>query len=305
MFSDQIFALVNWWHRARPLVLLYHGASERPPANRIASAHGKQVPVANLREQLVWLKKNFTVVPLAEIERLALGDAPPREKLAAITFDDGYQNNFHIAYPVLREFNLTATFFLTGQFVDQRTPLWIDRLAYALGDDLNVYLSKRQELKKLSAAERELKLQAVESQTGRRLAFADSHPADDYAPLSWAEAREMAAGGMSFGAHTLTHPVLSRLTAAEQAKEILGAQKLIENQLGACPHFAYPNGQPGDWNNETLGLVAQAGWRAAWTTRAARLRPGRDAPLLLPRLTIAAYHSRARFRALASGLVPR
>ncbi|MEK7208979.1 MAG: polysaccharide deacetylase family protein [Patescibacteria group bacterium] len=274
------------FNHARPLVLLYHGVTDQPPT-AIEKYHGKHIPAENFRRQITWLKQHFTIVPLAEVEALVLAGVSAKKPLAAITFDDGYQNNFRCAFPILRAANVTATFFLTGDFVDRRQPLWPDQLAYLCGDDIVAYARRRQELKtgsgkKITGKKSELILGA------------------NCTPLTWEEIKIMAGAGMSFGAHTLTHPILSRLTESEQAREILESKKLIESKLGRCPHFAYPNGQPGDWNEATLKILREAGWRTAWTTIPHRLRPGQEQPFLLPRVTIAAYHDDYRFRTLAT-----
>ena len=297
-----IAAIGQKWHRRQPLVLLYHGVTDQTAFSKIQHYHGKWIAVDAFRRQIRWLKKHFTLAPLAEIERLVLERRPAAKPLAAITFDDGYRNNFRSAFPILQAEAVPATFFLAGDFVQNRRPLWIDRLEFCLGDNLAAYARERRELKTVTETEKEHRLSKLETATGRRLVLTDDSP---YAPLNLAEIKMMADAGMTFGAHTMSHPILSRLDRAAQAEEILASKKLIEERLGACPHFAYPNGQPDDWNQATLEIIKEAGWRAAWTTLPRRVRPERDEPLTLPRITIANYHDDYRFRALVSGLVPR
>ncbi|MDX1389136.1 MAG: polysaccharide deacetylase family protein, partial [Acidobacteriota bacterium] len=73
--------------------------------------------------------------------------------------------------------------------------------------------------------------------------------------LDWDEVREMAAQGISFGSHTATHPILSRLTRDEARAEIVESKRTIEEQLGIpVRSFAYPNGKRRDFNEETKQL---------------------------------------------------
>jgi peptidoglycan/xylan/chitin deacetylase (PgdA/CDA1 family) len=289
-------------NRVRPLVLLYHGVTDQIKFLPVQNYHGKQVPFDAFHRQLKWLKKYFTVVPLAEIEKLVVNQQLADQPLCAITFDDGYRNNFLQAFPVLKAENIPATFFLTGNFVDQQIPLWTDRLEFCLANDTIAYAKIRQELKSCSEAEKQRQLAELEITTGRKLDLTD-HSA--YAPINWNEAKIMADSGMTFGAHTMTHPILGRLNYEEQEREIINSKILIESKLGRCPHFAYPNGQSGDWDNQTLAIVQNAGWKAAWSTIPQRVNPQQDEPLTLPRITIAAYHDDHRFRTLVSGLIPR
>lgn len=263
--------------------------------------HGKHVRPAAFRRQLRWLKKHFSLIPLAEIEKLVLEKKPPRERLCAITFDDGYRNNFLHAFPILRAGGVPATFFLTGDFVDKKIPLWTDRLEFVLRrEKVSVDQKIRARLKNYSSAERQKFLDQLENKAGAKLELTPDSP---YAPLSWPEIQTMAEAGMTFGAHTMSHPILSRLSREEQRRELTEAKKLIERKLGACPHFAYPNGQTGDWNQDTLELLRELGWSVAWTTIPRPVRSESDEPFALPRLSVHGRHPLAFWRVLAAGFI--
>jgi len=101
--------------------------------------------------------------------------------------------------------------------------------------------------------------------------------------LSWNQIREMQAGGISFGSHTLNHPRLSKIEADEARHEITDAKSALEDRLGAAvPSFAYPYG---DLSNETVEMVREAGHTLACSTRPGFNRPGSD-PLLLRRIEV-------------------
>lgn len=300
--SPVVSGLGNYYHRYQPLVLLYHGVTNQTTFTGIENYQGKHIPVAAFQQQLAWLKKNFEVVSLAEVET-ATKQPKTRDRLCTITFDDGYSNNFTTAFPCLRSLALPATFFITTDFVDQGKPLWIDRLEFTINqypisqkEKIKTYLQLRQKFKSYTPAERNSHLARLETTT---LDHLNHSSLGNYTAFNWSQAKQMFMGGMSFGAHTMSHPILSRLTVAEQANEILGSKQIIETHLGPIAHFAYPNGQPGDWNDDTLELVTRAGWRYAWTTRRQRVQTA-EHPLLLPRITISAHHTFNHFRALTS-----
>ncbi len=314
--------------RHRPLVVLYHGVSAHAAWDGSENYRGKHVPAAAFQRELEWLARRFEIVPLAEIERLAASGAAPKRPICAITFDDGYRNNYRNAFPILKAMKLPATIFVTTGFIDRREPLWPDRLEYAInksrvdvlvvswpegerrypvktvGEKIIVDQEIRERLKRFPDSERIAILDALVQASGAELSEALERE-EDYCPLTWEEVREMTGAGITIGAHTVNHPILSRLAAGEQAKEIRESAERIRAVAGSCRHFAYPNGQPGDWNEITEKAVAAAGFGAAWTTVARRVRPGGERNLFaLPRLALDHGWQNRRFEALTSNVLP-
>ncbi len=235
------------------------------------------------------LRRRFEIDTLASaIERL---EAPGLDgDLLAITFDDGYVDNYRAALPVLRAEGLSATVYLTTGFLDG-TELWVDfarralavvrksspELATTAEESLRAALGNWpptesvdrmvRRLKYLPPLERDRALEALRS-AGMELAPAAR-------PLSWQQAREMAAEGIELGAHTVTHPILSTLEPAAQEEEIRGSRRRIAEQTGIEPTtFAYPNGSTRDYDRHTVGIAGRIGFRAACTTRRGSNRPG-------------------------------
>ena len=84
-------------------------------------------------------------------------------------------------------------------------------------------------------------------------------------------------GGIEFGGHTVTHPILSQLPSELQKSEIVTCRQRIEQETGVPPvSFAYPNGSIKDYTKETTKIVRQAGYLAACTTRKGSNPPGCD-----------------------------
>jgi peptidoglycan/xylan/chitin deacetylase (PgdA/CDA1 family) len=276
---------------------------------------------------MIWLAKHFQIVPLAEIETMVLERRKPKKPYCAITFDDGYRNNFENAWPILKELGLSATIFITTGFLDEKRPLWVDHLEYAINmsrtqsfalswpegekkysigttaEKIAADAEIRERLKKISDFGRNQLLDELVNQTGARLSTVlDNQP--DYAPLSWDQVREMAARGITFGAHTINHPILSRLPKDQQEKEIAESIERIKAEIGECRHFAYPNGQLGDWNAETVEILRSQGIMTAWTTEMRRVNPLRDESFALPRIAMDNSWKNRRFEALASNALP-
>jgi len=95
-------------------------------------------------------------------------------------------------------------------------------------------------------------------------------------PMSWNTAREMLKSGLiDFGGHTHTHPIMARCDTAQQEMEIQTCRARMEAELGCAPRlFAYTNGGPGDFTEETQGLLRKHGFEAAFTMMGGRLTQG-------------------------------
>jgi peptidoglycan/xylan/chitin deacetylase (PgdA/CDA1 family) len=84
--------------------------------------------------------------------------------------------------------------------------------------------------------------------------------------LNWDEVKEMHDGGVLFGAHTCTHPILSRMPLEEARLEIAESKRMIEEQLGLpVKHFAFPNGRNVDFSEELRSFCKQIGFETIAT----------------------------------------
>jgi len=112
-------------------------------------------------------------------------------------------------------------------------------------------------------------------------------PPEGYQPLTWDEVRIMAPGGVEFGAHSRTHPILSSIAAGDELRsEINGSKLRIQQELGSPPaHFCYPNGRACDFNRATVDAVREAGFLTAVTTESGLNYPGTD-PFRLQRIGV-------------------
>lgn len=268
-------------HRRRAYALqifIFHNV------NDAGNSFFESMPVSQFRMQMEYLARNFQVVSM---DQIADGDFPTGEGKChvAVTFDDGYRDNFLHAFPILKQLGIPATIFLAAGSIESGEMPWYDkvRLAFMLTplvrgsfadlggpefvlDSERVRVAAvRQVLAWLRQAGDATRLQALQ-----QLYDLLRVPPTLNLPgtmLNWDEIREMRANGISFGAHTITHPVLAALPVERQEEEIVGSKKLIEARLQArVRHFAYPFGKPGDIGPEAKRIVRQAGYETAVTT---------------------------------------
>lgn len=249
-----------------------------------------------------WIAQWCNVLPLDEgVARLGSGTLPARA--AAITFDDGYADNFTVALPILSRHGLSATFFVATGFLDggcmwndmaiesiRRTTLIklpLDKL-FGAGEPEMPLRDIREKSAAITLMIDRLKYKPVDERSAlvAQLALqAKANPPDDLMMTS-DEVRGMRRAGMLIGAHTVSHPILAKLDQAGARHEILQSKRTLEDLLGEDVRlFAYPNGKPGvDFTAETAGIVRELGFDAAVTTRWAAARADSDA-FQIPRFT--------------------
>ncbi len=244
----------------RYLVLSYHRVNDE------AHPFFPGVPVELFRKQMEALLRNFTVLPLLELAERARRRDLPRNGVA-VTFDDGYRDNYTNAFPVLRDLSLPATIFLTTDSLDQNALLWHDRVFDAFHrtrkpearPPLAAVLAR---LRRSSPEERDLEIE-------RLLAELEIEPGvpGGWEKLTWDQVREMASQRISFGAHTIDHPILTFVSEEEARRQIRESKKRIEAELsGPVTTFAYPNGSASDFDGSTQRIVEEEGFSLAVTT---------------------------------------
>src|SRR5579871_246676 len=123
--------ILEWAPRRGCLIVLnYHriGSSKGQPYDGgVFSATGDEFD-----SQVRFLKQRYSIVTLEEAVDLVAGKKPFRGVAILLTFDDGYLDNFQIAYPILRSYGVQGTFFLISSFVGSNELLWWDRIAYSV-----------------------------------------------------------------------------------------------------------------------------------------------------------------------------
>jgi peptidoglycan/xylan/chitin deacetylase (PgdA/CDA1 family) len=262
-------------------IVTYHAVIRTPLALPQASFLDGEL----FRQQVQYLKKHFEVVPLMEAIR-KLQENSVERPTAAITFDDGFQNNFDIAFTILREEGLPATIFLTTGLIDTDDTTWFCRLHDALARSSKQSLEWDGQLFDLSGMAARMKALAAVKERLKRLPNSQMVPqnrriicglGDDpdrpvapdspFRMLSRAAIKEMLDSALvDFGAHTHSHAIVSRLRPAERREEIERSVDVIKELTGRdCELFAYPNGGPEDYDQESIRTLKSCGIRAALT----------------------------------------
>jgi peptidoglycan/xylan/chitin deacetylase (PgdA/CDA1 family) len=290
--------LARGWRHARRapgrgIVLMYHRVSAEPDYLGLAVA-----PTVFAR-QLEVLRSRMRVVPLAALAARLADPTPLAEDEAAITFDDGYQDNLETALPVLKAHGLPATVFVATGFVDGTMypmgerlrrvceKLWrraVPAPAWAGREPVDAFvrsvLAAPGSLGAVAALRHALKERAGDEArvVGGLAAMAGGIELPRGLMLDWQGVRALAEAGIEIGSHTVSHRILSQLGSAQAEDEIRASKQRLESEIGRqVAAFAFPNGRRADFLPEHLVSLRRAGYAYACTAETGSNLPGCDA----------------------------
>lgn len=223
-------ARYNFWRWPKPLswprILMYH--SIQVPSADLTRGEGITATTTQFEAHLTWLASHGA--RFVTVSELMAAENPAH--MVAITFDDGYADNFTNAWPILKKFSAPATIYLAPDMPD------IDRLTPEM-------------------------------------------------------IHEMSAGGVEFGAHTMTHIHLPSTDDTQALAEIQASKDAVESLTGRpCVSFAYPYGK---FSEKHVAMVAAAGFASAVTTKKKIVPRRKFDPLCLPRLSMVGQMNRFEF----------
>ena len=307
---------MSWLLKLAPwrgtLVLAYHRiADERKPTSFDPGVFSA-TPQA-LDAQLAFITRHFEVVSPEAIER----DPNARGRRVLVTFDDGYRDNYDLAYPILRRHGVSAAFFLATDFLDRPRVPWWDELAWMARQSSRPTLEggewferalpldgdRRFAIAELARVYKSLPTERTEAFVEHCADAAGTGRCDPAAAadlwMSWEMAAEMRDAGMTIGGHSATHPVLGNADPAVQRREIEECKRRLADQLDlSMRYFAYPVGLPSAFSETTRRLLREAGVTLAFSLYGGYLRPDRLDRFDVPRASVSIEADLRGFRAM-------
>ena len=270
-----------------------------------------QLPAEIFEAQMQYLRKNYRIVSLDQMID-EMDEPRSLDPAVALTFDDGYRGLYTEAFPILKAYGVPASIFLTIGCIESGQVAWYDRIFLSLNvapsDAFEINLDRPRRFLLASPASRlwaaaeiisflractpsrrkeccadlENKIQLPEGQLRDRM-------------LTWEQIHIMHRAGINFGTHTMSHPVVSRLSIPELEWELRESKRILEQRLEApVRHFAFPFGKSEECSDAAVSLLAQDGYRSAATTEWGLNSPGDDA-FRLRRIQIGEAGSLGRF----------
>jgi peptidoglycan/xylan/chitin deacetylase (PgdA/CDA1 family) len=306
----------------RVAILCYHGVSDLPPK----LGEHRYVGTAEFEQQMQYLANKANVMPLQDlIDAIQNNEAIPPKTLA-ITFDDGLAHLMQTAVPVLERFGLTATFLVVTKAVDNHEPIWTDQAQWIVEnhppgqlefefEDSSFHLSFSSREERMASLTKVFKFgqscgpdvlggfisrlrQTTQPAFGSMRLFENS----DIEPMSWEQVKELLSKGQSVGSHTRTHCIVSRCGPESMKDELLNSRLRIEDKIGtSCRMFAYPNGNPGNFDQTTGEILSESGYDCGLTTEFGFVTSGSQL-MSLPRVGVSRSDSLGVFKAKLCGL---
>lgn len=278
-----IASIFRYLNRNKAIILTYHiiykenANSTRPTCFISESEFSKHIK---------WLVKKYQVVPLSTIVDCILTKKNFPKKALGITFDDGYSNFFHVAYPILKKFNIPSTIYLSAGLIDTKKLFWFDMIEYLL---LNTYqktlnITIQDKVYCLDLSEKNKSIQELvnllKKTTNRERKAVINHltsllhkgrepiSSGDYLPLSWREIKGFCNDSLiAIGSHTIEHIILTSLSTKEVYNEVYNSKLILENNISEIVEdFSYPNGKLSDFDEVSKDMLKKAGYRSAATT---------------------------------------
>ncbi len=234
-------------------------------------------------KQIIALRKYFKIIPLSKlIMDITTNKVEPNS--LCITFDDGYSDNYQHAYPILKKYDIPATIFLSTDFIGNNSVLWFDRVLQVIKNTkvssihINEISDKNFDLKGIkqkTLAVNEILELLKGYEPDKRDSIIDklaescetTLSKENELMLTWKQVNQMWNDGIEFGAHTKSHPILSKLDETDLINEIVGSKEDIELKTNKSVQvFAYPNGRTTDYDERSIKILEQAKFLGAVTT---------------------------------------
>lgn len=231
---------------------------------------------------LTWLRREYRIVSLAELVANPVG-------ACALTFDDGWEDNFRFAFPILKKHRIPASIFLVTGLIGTKQTIPEERLAEvwtraaktgevaALCETMKLppmeYREAHAHFKRVVMAEKLRLLDAAEARFGAR---------ETRRFMDWQEVETMRDAGIEFGSHTSRHTTLGAENQDAVRSELEESSRELRTRLGGCATLAYPNGS---YDRRVEEAAKACGYRAAVTMDSGRVSNPAEA-LRLPRIAI-------------------
>lgn len=274
-----------------PFIVAYHRVVADYRASLDGTIPAMLISLRTLERHIDWIASRYRIVSLDELALHLEHDPESAGRLAAVTFDDGYADFYHAAFPLLRRKGVPAAVFVVTDLVGTGRTQSYDLLYLLLGRAFARWKDPDREMTRRVAvaggatltqdlprpvADRQLEV-AVHLLAGMpqssllrlieqlRSEFPPSQgDLESLRSLDWSMIAEMSGAGITIGSHTRSHPLLTNESYPKVKTETTGSRALLEQRLSRkILHFAYPDGR---YNQDVLRAVEESGYRYAYTT---------------------------------------
>lgn len=280
MARSGLLPLMRGIDRKKPSlkILAFHRIKNIVDEEYLFDEHLVDASVEVFDQQMAFISKHYKVLPLTEAyeEFSRTGNA----NIIAVTFDDGFDDLYFNAFPILKKYSIRPTMFLTTGLIGTEKTLWSEEVVFALKsynrksinlhyydsvifpDDHQIGINSAREilLSALKTAS-DNKRKALVKQLFTYLDIPETISSSESKMLTWDMVKEMSRWGVEFGSHSISHGVLSNLGEKELSIELLESKSLIESTIGVeCNVIAYPVGGSSSYNPVVISEVKKNGY---------------------------------------------
>lgn len=293
LVHSSILPVASRFFPATAAILAYHSIVEEPQLTD--HILGVSLGRAEFERHMETLARKFNPMTIEDVAQFAKSDRKLPPRAVAITFDDGFADNYEVALPILNRYSIPASFYIMVEAVESGTLPWYCRLRYAFN------VAKVPEWKdqrsgrtyRLDVPAERKAAQSLSWDTGARLtgstqlAFVrqveqelEVEPVN--APhgfmMTWDQVRGLRKAGHTVGGHTLSHPNLAQVAPSEARSEIMDCKRRLEEKMGEpVEHFSYPHPALNpQWSSQTMEITKEAGFKSAVLTTYGPVRAGDD-----------------------------
>ncbi len=300
LVRSPIFSAARRFFPPAAVILSYHSILEEPEATD--HILGISQSRANFEAHMKALAQHFSPVTVEDVAQFARSGRELPARAVAVTFDDGFADNYEVALPILKRYGIPSTFYIMVDAVENGILPWYCRIRYAFNStrqsrwshpesqrtydltipeerkaarasawDWGAALTGKVQQDFVGGVERALETEPVQAKRGFM--------------MDWEQVRALRKAGHTIGGHTLSHPNVAQVSESEARSEIMGCKKRLEEEIGEpIDHFSYPHPALNpQWSKQTLELTREAGFKSAALTMAGPVRAGDD-PLALKRI---------------------
>lgn len=285
------------------VILVYHQIIDNNTYNYLYKSVAIHHHFSDFKAEMRFIKKWFNIISLDELVNNVKSNTAFGTPSIAITFDDGYRDNYTLAYPILKKLKFPATIYLITGLIGTHKRTWLDEVEYALlnsnvdsfkfpelfsDETINIFSLEDKKkandkiCKSMKYINNSKRLKLIDELFIRLNIKQDARGSENRRMLSWEEVKDMGQNNISFGAHTNSHPVLAHISFEEAKKEILLSKTEIENKLGVpIKHFTFPNGRDNDFNNKLKDYCMDLGFESVASAEHGAINKGSDPHYLL------------------------